>query len=225
MNAGHIDKQLDAYLDGELPDKARQSIAQHLHGCASCQQQLAEAESLRAQLASLPVEGPAADFFAQALANAAKQDRRAPMNRWVTGVGGAMAAGVALMVVFGILSQSPTPELTPQLQGVTLALHESRTLNLVFSSAEALEDARLVVELPEGLELDAYPGEQRIRWKTSLQAGRNVLPLDLIAVAGNGGEVVAHLEHGAKSKTFRLRVNVTDATSLLIVEKPIPGQA
>jgi len=225
MHADHIDNQLDAYLDGELPEATRHRITQHLQTCHSCQQKLAEAELLQARLAALPVEGPAPDFFSQALANAAQQDRRAPMNRWVTGVGGVMAAGVALLVVIGILGQSPTPELTPQLQGVTLALHESRTLNLVFSSAEALEDARLVVELPEGLELNAYPGEQRIRWKTTLQAGRNVLPLDLIAVAGNGGEVVARLEHGDKSKTFRLRVNVTDATSLLIVEKPILGQA
>lgn len=225
MNADHIDNQLDAYLDGELPEQARQRITEHVRQCERCHQTLAEAESLRAQLAALPVEGPTPDFFTQALAIAAKQDRRAPMNRWVTGVGGAIAAGVALLVVVGVLGRNPTPELTPQLQGVTLVLHESRTLNLVFSSAEALESAQLVVELPQGLELDAYPGQERIRWKTSLQAGRNVLPLDLVAVAGNGGEVVAHLEHGDKSKTFRLRVNVTDATSFLIDEKPISGQA
>ncbi|MEE8306693.1 MAG: zf-HC2 domain-containing protein [Gammaproteobacteria bacterium] len=225
MNADHIDNQLDAYLDGDLPEEARQGITEHVHQCERCQQQLAEAESLQAQLAALPVEGPAADFFTQALANAAKQDRRAPMNRWVKNMGGAIAAGVVILVVVGLLGRNPTPEITPQLQGVTMALHESRTLNLVFSSAEALEGAQLVVELPLGLELDAYPGEQRIRWKTSLQAGRNLLPLDLIAVAGSGGEVVAYLEHGDKSKTFRLRVHVTDATSFLIDEKPKPGQA
>ena len=225
MNAEHIDNQLDAYLDGELPEQERRNVFEHLHGCKQCHQTLADAKSLRARLANLPVEGPAPDFFAQALANAANQDRQAPMNRWATVVGGTIAAGVALLVVVGMLGRTPAPELTPELQGVTLALHESRTLNLVFSSAEALEGARLVVELPHGLELGAYPGEQRVRWKTSLQAGRNVLPLDLIAVAGNGGEVVAHLRHGDKSKTFRLRVNVTDATSFLIEETPIPGQA
>lgn len=225
MNAPHIDDQLDAYLDGELPQDARTRVIEHAHQCKSCRQLLADAESLQAQLANLPIEDPEPGFFNNALVVAVEQRQRAPMNRWVAGVGGAIAAGVAVLVVVGMLGRNPTSELAPELPGVTLALHETRTLNLVFSSAEALEGARLVVELPQGLELHAHPGEQRVRWKTSLQAGRNVLPLDLVAVAGNGGEVVAHLKHGDRSKTFRLRVNVADVTSLLIDDRPTPGQA
>jgi len=225
MNAAHIDNQLDAYLDNELSAMDQQRIAHHLQACGYCREQLVQAQALQQKLAELPVEGPATDFFARALSVAAEQSTQAPMSRWVTRVGGALAAGLAVIVVAGMLGRSPNPSPVPELQGVTLAMHESRTLNLVFSSTEALEGARLIVELPEGLELDNYPGEQRIRWKTNLQAGRNVLPLDLIAVAGNGGEVVAFLEHGDKSKTFRLRVNVKDATSLLIIDRPIAGQA
>ncbi len=225
MNDAHIDNQLDAYLDDELSAFDRRTVDDHLQRCSVCKHKVDQARGLQQTLVELPVEGPAADFFERALNMAAEQNTQAPMSRWVTRVGGALAAGLGAIVVIGMLGRSPAPSPVPELQGVTLAMHESRTLNLVFSSTEALEGARLIVELPQGLELDNYPGEQRIRWKTNLQAGRNVLPLDLIAVAGSGGEVVALLEHGEKSKTFRLRVDIQDATSRLIIDRPIAGQA
>ena len=61
-------------------------------------------------------------------------------------------------------------------------------MNLVFSSAEALDSATLTVTLPAGVELEGFPGQSEITWETSLAEGRNLLPLRLIAVAPAGGE-------------------------------------
>jgi len=62
--------------------------------------------------------------------------------------------------------------------------------------------------LPEGVEIDGFAGQREITWLTSLREGRNVLPLTLIATAPVSGELLATLQHGDDSKTFRLKVTV-----------------
>jgi hypothetical protein len=89
------------------------------------------------------------------------------------------------------------------------ALAEPRTVNLVFASATALDSATLTVSLPDGIQLDGFPGQREITWETSLQEGRNLLPLTLVALTPVGGELLAHLEHDDRDRTFRLRVDVT----------------
>jgi hypothetical protein len=112
-------------------------------------------------------------------------------------------------MIGGLLLNDPRlPEAGPAIPGVTIALAEPRTVNLVFASATALESAMLTVTLPDGIELDGFPGQREITWETSLSAGKNLLPLTLVAVAPAGGELLARLEHDARERTFRLRVDV-----------------
>ena len=125
----------------------------------------------------------------------------------MTGFGGAIAAGLAIWVLAGVLLQSPTlPEAgVPQ---VTMALEEPRTVNLVFSSASELIDATLTVSLPAGLELAGFEGQSEVTWTTSLSKGKNLLPLKLIATTPQGGELMATLRHEDDDRTFRLQVTV-----------------
>jgi hypothetical protein len=48
-----------------------------------------------------------------------------------------------------------------------------------------------------------------VTWETSLSAGKNFLPLRLIATSPLGGEVYATLVHNDRGRTFRLRVDVS----------------
>ncbi|RZV37152.1 MAG: hypothetical protein EX272_06210 [Chromatiales bacterium] len=82
-------------------------------------------------------------------------------------------------------------------------------MNLVFASASALEAATLTVTLPDGIELAGFPGQREITWQTSLAEGKNLLPLELIALTPVGGEVFARLEHDDRDRTFRLRIEVS----------------
>jgi hypothetical protein len=90
-----------------------------------------------------------------------------------------------------------------------MALAEPRTVNLVFASATALDSATLTVSLPDGIEIDGFPGQNEITWQTSLSEGKNLLPLTLVALTPAGGELLARLEHEDRDRTFRLRVDVT----------------
>jgi hypothetical protein len=90
-----------------------------------------------------------------------------------------------------------------------MVLEEPRTVNLVFSSATDLDDAVLTVNLPAGIEIEGFAGQREITWMTSLQAGKNILPLRLIAMTPHGGELLARLEHDGRDRTFRIRVEVS----------------
>jgi hypothetical protein len=159
---------------------------------------------------------PAADaaFFDQALVRATHEGSRRQRNRWMlTGFGAAIAATIAVWMVGGMLLTNPQlPDADSAIPGVTMALEEPRTVNLVFASATALDSATLTVTLPVGIELDGFPGQREISWETSLNEGKNLLPLTLVALTPTGGELLARLEHDDRGRTFRLRVDVTNGS-------------
>jgi hypothetical protein len=156
---------------------------------------------------------PAADagFYDQALVRATHEGSRRQRNKWMlTGFGAAIAATIAAWMIGGMLLNDPQlPGPDAAIPGVTIAMAEPRTVNLVFASASALDSATLTVSLPEGIELDGFPGQREITWETSLSEGRNLLPLTLIALTPVGGELLARLEHDDRDRTFRLRVEVS----------------
>jgi len=156
---------------------------------------------------------PAADagFYDQALVRATHEGSRRQRNKWMlTGFGAAVAATIAAWMIGGMLLNDPQlPGAGPAMPGVTIALAEPRTVNLVFASESALDSATLTVSLPDGIELDGFPGQREISWETSLREGKNLLPLTLVALTPTGGELLARLEHNERDRTFRLRVEVS----------------
>ena len=72
----------------------------------------------------------------------------------------------------------------------------------------AVNGVSLTVALPDGVELTEYRGLDEVSWTTRLQAGKNVLPLQLVAIGGSGGELVARLQHEGDEKVFTVNVAV-----------------
>jgi len=211
MTCRHIETQLDEYLDGTLDAGAKTAIEQHAADCDQCGSLLTRASALKGTLAALPMEGPSPEFFEQALRVAAEQSRTAKPKSIAAGwYAGALAAGLATIAIVGMLSSNVGP--VPPVQGVAqvaMAVEERRTINLLFASEEALESVSLTVELPAGVELANYPGQDRVLWSTRLQAGNNVLPLQLVALGGTGGELVATMRRDGKEKVFRVNIAVS----------------
>lgn len=165
---------------------------------------------IEALLRDYPAAEPTEGFYERALVRATHEGTRRQRRRWLmAGFGSAVAAGLVVWFIGGFLLSSPSleqPEVA--IPGITMTLEEPRTVNLVFASSEALDAATLTVILPDGVELAGFPGQREIAWQTSLAEGRNLLPLELIALTPAGGEVLARLEHAERSRTFRLRVDV-----------------
>lgn len=161
-------------------------------------------------LKDYPMPQAESGFYDRALARAVHQGSRKQRNRWImTGFGSAVAAGIVLLLVSGMFFDQPdVPAPADAIPGISIALAEPSTVNLMFAAGEPLDNARLTVLLPDGIELAGFPGQQEVSWETSLAAGKNMLPLKLVATSATGGEVVARLEHKDRNRTFRLRVNV-----------------
>ena len=211
MNCKHTQRRLDDFMDDSMGTEQHDAIASHVASCDSCQTIIEREQDLRGLLKDYPMSHAATGFYDQALARATHVGSRRQRNRWLaTGFGSAIAAGLAIWVVSGFLFSTPQlPGADLEIPGVTMALEEPRTVNLVFASNTPLESAMLTVSLPEGIELAGFPGQREISWETSLNEGRNLLPLKLIALTPTGGELVARLEHDDRNRTFRLQVDVT----------------
>ena len=162
-------------------------------------------------LKDYPAPEAEAGFYDRALVRAVHKGSRRQRNRWIlAGFGSAIAAGLAIWAVTAMLMTTPQlPDAEPTIPGVTIAMEQEHTVRLVFASAEALESATLTVSLPDGIELAGFPGQREITWDTSLQEGKNLLPLTLIALTPAGGELLARLEHKDRTRTFRLQVDVS----------------
>lgn len=164
-----------------------------------------------ALLKDYPAPQAPAGFYDQALVRATHEGSRRQRNRWLmTGFGGAVAAGLVLWMVGGFFLTAPDlPVADPAIPSITMTLEEPRTINLVFASAEKLDNAMLTVRLPAGVEMSGFPGQREVTWQTSLNAGNNLLPLKLIATSPVGGEVYATLTHDDRGRTFQLTVDVS----------------
>jgi predicted anti-sigma-YlaC factor YlaD len=216
MTEDHILAHLDDYLDEGLNADHRARIDAHLIDCAECRAELETAQKLRTVLSVLPVDGPGPDFFENAMRKARTVNNRTRQLRrarpWLPA---AVAAGLAVMLIGGFLLRQTVTEddqyAPARAQAnITMALEETRTVNLVFESASRVADVILTVDLPMGVELAAYPGRMQLRWETSLQAGKNRLPLELVAIDGMGGEIVATMQSADTEKVFRIDVEVID---------------
>ncbi|MFQ5566172.1 MAG: anti-sigma factor family protein [Paracoccaceae bacterium] len=211
MPCTHINERLGDFVDGTLDARETALLQGHVASCDACRQTVEAEHRLRELLKDYPVPTPSTTFFDQALVRAAHVGHSQQRNRWImTGFGGAIAAVVLAWIISGMPLKSPDlPDPASAIPGVTVALEEPRTVNLVFSSASELDDATLTVILPHGIEIVGFPGLQEITWMTSLTTGKNILPLRLIATTPHGGELLARLEHDDRDRTFRIRVTVT----------------
>ena len=174
-------------------------------------QPIGDDSEIQALLKDYPMPEAATGFYDQALVRATHEGSRRQRNRWLmTGFGSAIAATIAIWAISGVLLTTPDlPNSGATIPGVSIALEQPRTVNLVFASATSLDTATLTVSLPEGIELDGFPGQREITWETSLNEGKNLLPLTLVAISPAGGELLARLEHDERDRTFRLQVDVT----------------
>jgi hypothetical protein len=120
----------------------------------------------------------------------------------------AFAASVLTVIYTGLLVEAPRTRISAGLPSVAMTVGERRDVNLVFTSRTELADAGLVIELPEGVELVGHAGERRIRWRTRLAPGNNIVPLALVAPTPAAGQIIARLRAGEAEKVFRIQVSV-----------------
>jgi len=123
---------------------------------------------------------------------------------------GAFGLTMLTVIMTGLYVRSPSARRAPETPAVVLTLGEPHTINLVFGARSAIDDVELTVDLPPGIELATHPGQSRVVAQAKLAGGDNALPLTLVAVSGNGGQLAARLKQRDAQKVFVVDVTVAE---------------
>lgn len=210
MNCDDFSKCIDDYLDETCGDLERVECSQHMAECADCSARFQRERELLELLARLRVPEPSPGFFDQALDRAASRAGidRAGISARRAAVGGAIAAGLVAIALLGIFSAPNGDSPVSGIPELTLALNTSETVRLSFDSKVALSNARLVLELPDGIDVVGRLGQRRIAWNTNIQRGVNVLELPVIASKVSGGILTATVTHESREKSISIQIAV-----------------
>lgn len=96
----------------------------------------------------------------------------------------------------------------PEMPGLRVELNEVGELQLGLESRRSLEEAIFTVLLPEGVELNGYPGQREVSWVGRIEPGSNTVVLPLRAEEGKGGEITAHIAHIERQRSATVKMEV-----------------
>lgn len=221
MNCTDINKHIDDWLSERLPASERAAFAQHVSVCANCAVRLDNASAISAGLRKLSVPPPSPDFEKRVFAEVRRQHKETHRYKFAAGFATAATASLAIWFASSVLMPETLID-TPQM--ISVAMHETQTVRLVFDSQNNIEQVQLSVDLPDNMELDGYPGRRQLAWQTSLKKGENVLALPIMAIDQGQGELVAQLSYGEKVKTFRVVLKTSiDGVMHYQLEEALPA--
>jgi hypothetical protein len=172
-------------------------------------------------LRNMPQPEPRPGFVDKALAEAARRNSAVPATsrarvvrhvatRWETWVGVAMGAvAAAALTIYLLLPAGPgDPE-----SGITLALNEIRSIDVLIESERDLADATIRIDVTGGVALDGFENEHGLYWRADLVRGGNVISLPVVARNAGAGRLVAVIEHEGKTRRVTIDVTVKGAGS------------
>jgi anti-sigma factor RsiW len=198
-------------LTGPVADgsaEERRIASEHVAGCEDCRNAVAAVHALR--LASLaPVPAPRPGTFERVMAHSTQQPARHRSARapfWLgMGAGAALAASVAAAIVM-LAPQVVTDAALTATPQLSLAVNETRDVNISLTTESALVDAEILVTLSGAVGVNGYEGQRRLQWRTDLDAGTNRLTLPIVASGIEGGQVLVEVVHEDRRRTFLVDV-------------------
>jgi len=200
---------LDPFLDDELEAALLTEFQAHSKDCNDCTELLGRKNDLRQALKSMPLPPPEDGFLESVVEQALVTTHRNEKRFWTSaGLGGAIAAGVIGWMVLMLPADLPQGIDQLPLDTVTISLNVEKTIKLTFESTRELQAAKLTLQLPAGVEIVGYEGRSSVRWTTTVKPGTNILELPIIVRSGNGGSILARVEHEGKQQSFKFVVTV-----------------
>lgn len=126
------------------------------------------------------------------------------ITRWDAWFGTLGAGAAAVLTLLLLKSLNPS---VPNERAITLALHETRDIEVVVDTPRDLQDATIRIAVSGGIALNGFENQRQIDWQTTLKRGANLLSLPVVAREAGTGEVVAVIEHAGKTR--RMVVSLT----------------
>lgn len=210
MDCTELSSLLEPFVDKRLTFVQQAAMKKHLGGCDSCASALYAVEALHARR-SVVAPTPRTEFFAEVIQLAtqggAVEHQRTGNRFWIgAGLGGALAAGITFALLsFNSVLQPPEPSM-PQL---TIALNETRDVNVAIDSPTELLGAQIRVVLTGTVALVGFEDQSELRWATDLDRGINRLSLPVTMVGSDGGQVIVEVIHVDRHEVFVIALRST----------------
>jgi hypothetical protein len=169
---------------------------------------------LRDALKGMPVPPPRPGFVDDVLAKAGRrvQAREAqqshalnPLARWEMWLG--VLVGTAATVLVTVFVLGPNEAAMPS-ANITMAVNESRNIDVLIDSDRTLDDATIKVAATGSVELEGLDDKREVQWQARLERGRNVLSLPVVARSTGEAQLVAVVEHAGKKRRVGVSLSV-----------------
>ncbi len=206
MNCSDFKNDVDALAAGEVPETTERTLRDHAASCNDCAIALATAQYIAEQLASDRAPEPDSDFESRILNQATgRTEKFGHTPIWGGAIAAALAVGVFIGNQFSAAPVDVGTEIADNTSPATteIASPQQQTVRVAFTSAQAVENVTLTLELPPNMELTPFPGRHKVSWKVNLKPGDNLLALPVNVLFPGEGTLVAHLGDGEKRKTFK----------------------
>jgi hypothetical protein len=206
MRCEDIEHLLDEHGEAGLTLGQRQDVDAHLAVCDDCSIAWLAARALSRQR-GLATPAPSASSLAR-FASIRQSTTGRRTSRWVAAVGGALAAGIALVALdYYFVTTEDRIRTVPSLK---MSLNETRDVSVTIDSPEAFTDVEVRILLAGGIELDGLGSRRELKWKTNLEPGINRLTLPIVASDSSGGRLSVAVAQGAQQRAFVVQIDVAD---------------
>lgn len=205
MRCEDIEELLNEHAATALTPAQRKNVEAHLATCNECSTAWHAASALYRHRA-LPTPPPSAALIARIAAIRRPRRVTKRMSPWVAAVGGALAAGIAL-VAFDYY-RAGVDDRVRTVPSLTMSLNETRDVSVTIDSPQAFMDVEVRVLLAGGIELEGFHGRRELKWKTDLEPGINRLTLPIVASESSGGKILVAVGQGDKQRAFVVQIDV-----------------
>jgi|GEM_PF-609327 len=178
MNCANARPKLQELLDGSLTAAEAEPLRAHLASCAACRRASALFSLSTRSLARLPERSPRPGFDSRVLAAAAAARRAAALPRWTAIALNAAATATALWTAALAAFARPTLGASSIMSALRAARHPG-----AFAASAELTLARAAQSLPEGLRAARRAAAVFAHVRVAPGASLSAVPLELAAAA------------------------------------------
>ena len=194
MQCRHFKTQVGWFLETPEGGRKYEAMRRHARECPACAGELKAELDLRICFEALSEPRMSSGFqervLSRAIAQGARRHARRQRKRIGIAASSLATACAAVFLTVWLWPASPRPDAS--ISQVALSLHETRQIGFVFHVHHKLHNARIVVDLPKGVEIDGHRA-RRLSWHVDLNRGDNLLKLPLIARSPGNGVVSAEV--------------------------------
>lgn len=228
----HFRSYWSRYRFNELSETESSRLRQHLTGCRRCQKY---DRQMQAVVDCLKVMGSEGQHDLESAR--AEQLLERAYHRYRTAARGRQAIAATLLAGFiggaafwaavsELRQEAPEYPLISHAQTITLPISGVKNISLAIDSDRALSAVTFTIELPEGVELDGYPGQQQLSWQGQLQVGLNRLTLPLLTHRqAREGLLKARIEYAGGGRELILPLKPAEGSAALPGHHLIPQDA